>query len=76
MTIQEWKNKMNKATLSQCDEVLDKIRKAKKQSPSGYYTHDNIIYNIKYSDFEGWVNDRKRHIRFLSDLLGWEGGIK
>jgi len=73
ITLRDWKSRMNKASLTECDEVLDKIAKAKSNSNSDYLS---IQANLKWTDLEGWVSDRKRHIHFLSDLLGWEGGIE
>jgi hypothetical protein len=73
MKISDWKKKMNKANLSQCDEVLIKVAKAKAENDSEFIS---VKANLRYSDLEGWIDDRKRHIHFMSDLLGWEGGIK
>jgi|TARA_R100001530_G_scaffold99112_1_gene68898 hypothetical protein len=73
MNIKDWKKKMNNANLNQCDEVLDKISKANAESDSEFIS---VEANLRYSDLQGWVKDRKNYIHFMSDLLGWKGGIK
>tara|TARA_R100000458_G_scaffold58994_1_gene68342 strand:+ start:1643 stop:1885 length:243 start_codon:yes stop_codon:yes gene_type:complete len=73
ITVKDWKERMNKASLKECDEVLEKIAKAKSESKSDYLS---VEANLKFTDLEGWVKDRITHIHFLSDLLGYEGGIK